>query len=490
MLLLVPVGYGTYILSQQGSVLPSASDVPTEPFQDPLLFLVPAFGLIALTLFSLRLLPLVTRIMAWLSGQTRGVGFVLALRQLARAPRIYAAPMGLLILTLSLSTYTASLSATLDDHLHDQQSYWVGADVSLIELGDNPEAMSGFFSAAPSAQDETFWRFPPVSDYVALSGVQDATRVGRYEARVQSGQSFVPGTFIGVDRADLARVAYWRDDFASEPLGALMNRLAPVTDGVLVSSDFMRTHLLAVGDTVNVVVRGYDHSVALTLQIVGSFDLFPSWYPETGPLLVGSLDYFFDEAQLQLPYRVWLRTDPGVDYDQLAQGVFKISLGAQGVLASRPRILEEQRRPERQGLFGLLSVGFGAAAVLAALGFLLYALSLFRRRSVELGVLRAVGMSTWQMIVLVACEQGFVLLVGGAVGTGLGVWASRVFIPYLQIGAEAVSRVPPFVIEVPWSALLRVYALFGALFVFALGALIRSLWRMKVFQAIKLGETV
>jgi putative ABC transport system permease protein len=241
---------------------------------------------------------------------------------------------------------------------------------------------------------------------------------------------------------------------------------------------------------VNAVIRGFDHSAGLTMQIVGGFDLFPSWYPETGPLLVGSLDYFFDEAQLQLPYRVWLRTDPDVDYDQLAEGVFQISLGAQGVLASRPRILEAQGRPERQGLFGLLSVGFGAAAVLAALGFLLYALSLFRRRSVELGVLRAIGMSTWQMAVLVACEQGFVLLVGGAVGTGLGVWASRVYIPFLQIGAEATSRVPPFVVEVPWSALLRVYALFGALFVFALAALVRSLWHMKVFQAIKLGETV
>ena len=81
-------------------------------------------------------------------------------------------------------------------------------------------------------------------------------------------------------------------------------------------------------------------------------------------------------------------------------------------------------------------------------------------------------------------------MVGSAAGTGLGVWASRIFIPYLQIGAEATARVPPFVVETPWPALMRLYALFGLLFLVALVGLIRLLLRMKVFDAIKLGETL
>lgn len=67
-------------------------------------------------------------------------------------------------------------------------------------------------------------------------------------------------------------------------------------------------------------------------------------------------------------------------------------------------IIDEQRKPERQGLFGLLSVGFVTAALLTVLGFILYALFSFRRRFIELGMLRAVGLSAQQMTALLASE--------------------------------------------------------------------------------------
>ena len=496
-LLLIPAGYGTYVLNLQGSLLPNAADIPTDPFQDPLLFLVPALSVCALALFMLRLLPFVMRFLAWLASYARSVGLLIAARQLARAPGFYAAPLGLLVVTLSLSTYTASLAATLDTHLHDQQYYKVGADASLIDVGDDPQAVR---DAASEAASGTAWNFVPVSEYTRLPGVTDATRVGRYDALIQVGSSFRPGVYLGVDRVDLSRVAYWRSDFAPEPLGALMNRLAARQDGVLLPRAFMQANLIEVGDRINVVVKAFGQSATVPMIVVGGFDLFPTWYPADatsgdgtsgdGAACIGNLDYLFDQAMAQMPYRVWLKTAPGVDYDRLADQAFEVSLGAQGMLAARPRILREQSRPERQGLLGLLSVGFGAAALLTALGFMLYALFSFRRRQVELGVMRAMGTSAVQMAVYVICELGFLLLVGGAAGTALGVLASHVYIPTLQIGAEATARVPPFVVEIAWRALLRVYALFGLLYLVALVVLVRSLLRMRLFDAIKLGETV
>jgi putative ABC transport system permease protein len=156
---------------------------------------------------------------------------------------------------------------------------------------------------------------------------------------------------------------------------------------------------------------------------------------------------------------------------------------------ARQKIVDEQRRPERQGLFGVLSVGFGAAALLTVLGFLLYALFSFRRRFIELGVLRAIGLSAGQMASFLAWELAFLLLVGLAAGTGLGVWVSKLFIPYLQVGAKATDLIPPYVVEIAWPEIFRIYILFGLLFVFALGTLAALLMRMQIFQAVKLGET-
>jgi putative ABC transport system permease protein len=152
-------------------------------------------------------------------------------------------------------------------------------------------------------------------------------------------------------------------------------------------------------------------------------------------------------------------------------------------------IRAEQRRPERQGLFGLLSVGFISSALLTVLGFLLYALFSFRRRFIEMGMLRAIGLSIQQMTSLLAAELAFLVLLGIGVGTALGVFASRLFVPFLQIGASAQSQYPPFQIEIAWLSIVEIYVLFALLFVAALSALSALLVRMKIFQAIKLGET-
>jgi putative ABC transport system permease protein len=124
------------------------------------------------------------------------------------------------------------------------------------------------------------------------------------------------------------------------------------------------------------------------------------------------------------------------------------------------------------------------------LGFLLYALFSFRRRTVELGILRAVGLSAGQMTSALAWELVFLIATGLVAGTLLGAWISDLFIPYLQVGSGPAARVPPFLVEIAWPAIFRIYTLFGLLFVAALIVLVGLLRRMKIFQAIKLGETV
>ncbi|MBN1248511.1 MAG: ABC transporter permease [Anaerolineae bacterium] len=489
LLLLLPAAYGTYLVDQQGAVFVNAQEAAADPLQNPLLFLLPALSLLAGTLIVLRVLPLIMQAIAWVTQLTRSSGILLAARQLARSPSLYTAPLALLILTLSLSTYTASLAATLDNHLHDQQYYWVGADASLVDIGETT-GTSGPPVGAPVQADSEGWQFLPVSEYRKLPGVEAAARVGHYRGRIQTSEGHVTSTYIGVDRADFGRVAYWRDDFADDALGGLMNLLALRQDAILLPSDFMAEHILNVGDRVSVGVRAYGQLTTMAMTVVGSFDYFPSWDPEAGPLAVGNLDYLYQEAQFQFPYRVWLDTEPGIDEDRLEQGLTDLNLNTEGLAISEERILTEQLKPERQGLLGLLSVGFSAAAVLTALGFVLYALFSFRRRAVELGVLRAVGLSERQMSVFVAAELAFLLGVGGAAGTGLGIWASNLYIPYLQIGGSVTSQIPPFVVEIAWPALIRIYVLFGLLFVVALIVLIRMLHRTKLFQAIKLGEAV
>ncbi len=137
----------------------------------------------------------------------------------------------------------------------------------------------------------------------------------------------------------------------------------------------------------------------------------------------------------------------------------------------------------------MLSVDFLAAIFLTVLGFFLYSFFSFRRRSVELGVLRAIGLSSLQMTRFLAWELLFLIFTGITVGTGLGIAVSNLFIPYLQIGEGLMAQSPPFIVEISWEPLIPIYLLYGFLFLVALGILVFLLMRMRIFEAVKLGET-
>jgi putative ABC transport system permease protein len=288
-----------------------------------------------------------------------------------------------------------------------------------------------------------------------------------------------------------------------------MNQLAANPTGLLVPSSLIAEEELEIGDTLRLAVTTgvAGQSIGFEAPIVGSFDLFPTWYPDSGTMVVGNLEELTLRAGTEYPHEVWLGTSRDADPESISYAVrgFSILLDQQ---ADQSRLVQdglntivqdwssaelnirtEQRRPERQGLFGLLSVGFVASALLTVLGFLLYALFSFRRRFIEMGMLRAIGLSIRQMTALLAAELAFLVLLGIGVGTALGVFASRLFVPFLQIGASAQSQYPPFQIEIAWLSIAQIYVLFALLFVAALSTLSGLLVRMKIFQAIKLGET-
>jgi putative ABC transport system permease protein len=248
-----------------------------------------------------------------------------------------------------------------------------------------------------------------------------------------------------------------------------------------------------VGDTIQIRVSSYGQRANMTVTVVGEFTYFPTWYPnarEPLPLIVGNLDHFFEAGGGEVPYNVWVATGPDTDFAHITRELRQYDINVMDYRSSVLRIATDQARPERQGLFGVLSVGFLAAALLTVLGFFLYALFSFRRRFIELGTLRAIGLSPLQMTTFLAWELAFVILLGLGTGTVLGVLVSDVYIPFLQVGNDPRALTPPFLVEIAWPAIMRIYLLFGALFVVALSLLAALLLRMKIFQAIKLGETL
>ncbi len=486
LLLLTIIAYFYYQITQQGSLIDIESGVSNieQAYDQPFVFLLPPLTIFALTLFILRLLPVVLSLLVWIIQMTRSVGLLIVTRQLERSPGTYYLPLILLISTISLGIFTASFARTIDRYLFEQQFYRTAGDMAVRVLSNNQPGELG------NTQDATLV-YMHISEIRAIEHVEQATRLGEYDATARLTSGRVSGKFMGVDRAELGPIIFWRSDFSRIRLGYLLNALAVAPDTVLVSRQFMQDRALASGDFIQLDISSSGATIPVSLQIVGAFDYFPRWYPEDdGPLFVGNLDYIFEQARTELPHRIIARIDPAFDKTEFTRAV--TGNQAVSVVIEEPlsRIEREQVRPERQGLFGLLSIGFIASSLATIIGFLLYNIFSYRRRYVEFGILRAIGLSQPAMMFSVAWELGLLILIGIVLGVAIGLVVSVLYIPYMQFVGNLSGIVPPYVVTIAWAEIALIVGLFLLTFAIIMAVLLVILRRMRIFEAVKLGESL
>ena len=211
LIFLTPALYGYYLLRQRGTISVLGRDLTYGggAFENPLLFLVPTFFLFALSLFFVRIFPRLMELLAWFAGKLPGAAPVLAFRHLARSSGQYIGPLLLIILTISLAAFTASMAGTLERNIVDKAYYYVGADVRLLEEGEDVPAAEKRGLGEEQNDSTAQWFFLPVSQHLTIPGVEAVARVGDYEVDVLLGQQPISGKILGIDRAEFSQVAFY-----------------------------------------------------------------------------------------------------------------------------------------------------------------------------------------------------------------------------------------------------------------------------------------
>jgi putative ABC transport system permease protein len=481
--ILIPVWYAYRQLSSKGTLVPQTLMGEEGAGQDPLLFLVPALFTLALSLLAVRVFPLLMRLGDWLGGAGRDATFYLAFRQLSRQSSQYTSALLLVITSLSLGAFMASMAASLDRWLIDQVYYAVGSDV-LIKQTTNPD------EETPASPTEGAWVLPADS-YLEIPGVTRSARVGMYPASIYlGGQRSLRGTFIGIDRLDLPGVVFWRSDFASEPLGALMNRLAQREDAVLVSSQALKQSNYEIGDKVRVRVTMGDVPLETEFTIAGTYDYFPLVYEESDrqTAVIGNLNFLFDQVGATLLHNIWLRIDPRSDQSEMIADVENMGVYISRWVDTRDEVAVEQAKVERVGIFGTLTIGFLAAAVLSGIGLLVYNYASLQERLFRFTILRAVGLSLMQVIGQVGIEYLVLMVYSVIGGAAIGVFASRLFIPFFQSADQNVLNPPMLIPLIAWGDIGRITGAFTIVLVIAQIAVISAALRGGVFQALRMGD--
>jgi putative ABC transport system permease protein len=495
-LVVAPPAYGIYQLQRSGGIAGSSMN-GSDPLTNPLLLIIPVLLCFGLSLLSLRLFPIIFDLCVSLARGPAWTAPLVAMWTVARQPGMYRGALLLLVLTLSLATFSASMARTLDGSLHQAIHYQVGAATRLIETGQSTEQAQPARTLGSDVQqparrtieEAARFLFAPVDDHLAVPGIVAATRVGSYEASLQPAGLHASAQLVGVDRLTLGKVLTHFDPAwsAGASLGALMNRLAHTPEGVIVSRDIVNAGL-TVGDMLPTRLTLFGDQREVQFVIVAVVDLWPGYYPQDGPILVANLDYLFDQMGGRYPYDVWIERDPAALVPEIVADVRKTGITVVDVHDAATMIREEQMRPQRQGLFGVLSVGFITAGLLTLLGFLLSALITARRRIIELGLLRAIGMSRRSVVLVFLTEQLALVLAGTAAGTGAGLLVANLVVPVMQVSIGPQPGIPPYPPQMAWNQVALIYAIAAVTLLITIGTLTWILGRMRLFQAVKLGD--
>ncbi len=476
LILILPTYYAYDQMTKHGSLGNLlVTSKPEDLYQDPLLILVPALFIITASLVLMRLFAVVMRLIDIPASMTPWLTIHLALRQLSRQSGDYLRPLMLVVVTLALGVYTLSMAASLDQWLLDRNYYAAGADLTFTPMPEN---------ATDEPQDATW--VPPVDEFRKLNGVESVTRVGVYAANLdtqlvvkdlsgrqiqglglsqgqtkvlqqmqgQGQNQSIPMRFLAVDRLDFSSVSWFRSDFSQESLGAMMNRLASTSDGILVPRQILEQFDLQVGDQFPATVGlSYSMKVPATFTIVGTYDYFPTVYQEDGITLIGNMENINNLFGFTVPHRIWMKLKPGVTADSVVSQMPKaLQVDAKKVVDTNLNITTEQGKMERVGIFGTLSIGFLATALMAILGLLIYSYASLRERVYHLAMLLAVGVSRMQVIAQVVMEYAFLSIFGVAAGAAIGIYASLMFVPFFRFTgvAGAAIPLPPLIPLIAW----------------------------------------
>lgn len=506
--------YGWYLFNERQMVSFKTGMTTDQLNVQPFLFFVPALSIFAAGLVFLRLFPLLLKLFNLIWKKLLPVPLYLTITQLSRSSKAYYPLMILLILTLGLGVYNASAARTIGLNAEERILYKYGSDVVVKTVwegtaeisqqnpqqgggnGGNPGGGNGGGGNGgnggggggqqPQRPVPSRINFsePPFEIFRSLPGVSHAARVLQVKSSLTvSGKTAGQGMIMGIDNIDFAQVAWLRKDMYSINPYTYLAWLGDVPEGAIISSNIAKKFDLKQGDTIQTVLQ--DQLVEFV--IIGITPYWPTEFPDQAPFLVANLDYIYDQAPL-MPYDVWLKMEPDAKTAPIIPVLQEKGIELAQIDDMRSEMASQSKHPARGGVFGILSLGFLVTVIVSLAGYILYWFFNLSSRIVQIGILRAMGLSRKQLTGMLLLEQIFTAGLSIALGVGIGKLTSLLFLPFLQTTDNSVRQIPPFHVVFSPIDTMRLSIVVAIMLFIGAGLLIGHIRRLRVHQAVKLGE--
>ena len=495
-LLLVSL-YGLYSFSQRKDTLMTQM-LEGEPL-DPFLFICSSLFIISAALVALRIQPLLIRLVYLCGRRHWKPAFFASFLQILRTKGKQSFMMVFLMLTVALGIFNATVARTILSNSESNIRYDTGATLVLQEQWEDN---SMFVADNPDL--ELTYTEPDFSVYESMKGVRHAAKVYREEEITTSfsnkgGENNKKTSLMAIDTKQFGEtVSDFNPELLPTHLNNYLNAMASDPDAVLLSSNFHTKAGVKLGDKITYTNKDKKDKKELTGVVYGFVDYFPTYLENTHELneeekLVTTENYLVvaNLAAVQQtygvrPYQVWLQTDESSQfiYDYAKKNNIQYTV-FEDVAA---KLVDMKNDALFQGTNGILTMSFIVILILCCTGFLIYWILSIRQRELLFGVFRAMGMTKKEIIQMLINEQIFSSGVSIVMGAALGILASRLFVPLVQIFYASTDQAVPLQVMFQTLDMIRLFSVVAIVIIICMIVLGKLISRINISQALKLGE--
>ena len=482
--------YGLYSFNNQKAVL--TERVLSGESLDPLLFISSSLFMIGAGLLMLRLIPLIEKLIFRIFKNKWSPALYTSFLQVIRTRKSQGFIMVFLVMTIALGVFNAAAARTVNDNDERNLRYLNGSDVVLQEKWlNNADAVAEDSSIELEYYEPDYGRFKSLEG----NGADVVTRVYYNNAGTVSLKA---GTLrnvrvMGIDTKEFGEAAWFDDTLMHPHWYNYLNALGQKSRAVLVSSNFKEY-----GYKLNDSIYFYADGKNMLGVIYGFVDYWPGYsrlkYTKDADGVFKEIEQYMIVANLSQmqetwgirPYQIWMKT--GED----SSAIYRLQQEKELVFTefhdTNADYVAHKNDAVLQGTNGILTVGFITALALCTVGFLIYWITSVRQRELQFGIFRAMGMSMREIVVMLLNEHIFISGASILSGVLVGRLTAFLFMPLIQIAYSSAENALPLEIITDPRDSVRLAVIIGLMVLICLiviGVIIR---KMKIAQALKLGE--
>lgn len=447
---------------------------------DPLIFIAATCLVLGLALLFIRVYPYILKLIYRLGRPFWSAPQYMALTTVStQGSNMQRFLMVFLVITFSFGLFSANTARAINNNKEDRIYYQNGADITLTEFWvETSYTVDGVTTTEYKEKD--FSRFEE------LSGVESATKVFvKNNAKIKSGKSSADGTVMAIEPDKFAKTAWFRDNLAPVHWYNYCNALTDFQAGVLISTAFAEENGVELGDEIQLKWGANDNVDVTVLAII---EYWPGINPNQSPAFaVMNYNYAYNNTALE-PYEVWLKLSEGATSEALYADISEKRIPIESITDSSQRLIAEKTDPSLQGMNGGLTLGFVIIMIMSIIGFLIYWILSIKGRTLQFGILRAMGVKMREIIGILGYEQILVSGVSIAVAFVIGGVVSDLFVPMFQSMYAVIDQIPPFRVAAMQSDYIKIYTLIVIMLGGGFAILGTIIKKININKALKLGE--